>query len=131
MLPWLECRDEVRDTSLGLVQQLRQSHGCLLAAATSPELWDQCIVNHIVVSHEDFCLLAELVSQEDATLILAIILVFEDEVKAGHLLLNLLIVAPAYLIEILLLNIAVNDAFAKLSLTRWEVPLTQANGVTC
>ena len=111
LLEWLERENQVADASLRLIKQLGWLNRCLFVASTSSYTWHCLLVNHVVIAHQDLSLLSELVSQEDSSLVLLLILVLEDQVEARDLLFNLTIVAPTDLIQILSRNVTVNKAF--------------------
>ena len=111
LLEWLERENQVADASLRLIKQLGWLDCCLFVASTSSYTWHCLLVNHVVIAHQDLSLLSELVSQEDSSLVLLLILVLEDQVEARDLLFNLTIVAPTDLIQILSRNVTVNKAF--------------------
>ena len=110
LLEWLERENQVADASLRLIKQLGWLNRCLFVASTSSYAWHCLLVNHVVIAHQDLSLLSELVSQEDSSLVLLLILVLEDQVEARDLLFNLTIVAPTDLIQILRRNVTVNKA---------------------
>jgi len=64
-----------------------------------------------VVAHQDFSILAELVSQEDTPFIFLLVFKLEDEVKSGNFLFYLRVVTPADFVEILILDITIDNAF--------------------
>ena len=64
-----------------------------------------------MVAHQDFSILAELVSQEDAPFIFLLVFKLEDEVESGNFLFYLRVVTPADFVEILILDIAVDNTF--------------------
>ena len=130
MLPRLKGGDKIRYTGLGLVKELGRRDCSLLATASGSNLWNHCIIYHIVVAHEDLGLLAEFVGQKNTSLVLSFVFLLEYKVEAGHFLLNFGIMAPSDLIEILLFNVAVYNAFTKLCIARREIPFAEADRLT-
>lgn len=95
---WLETCDHVRYSRLLLVQKLWQGDCGFLATSACSDFRDLRVVDHVVVPHQDFSLLAELMGQEDAAFILLLIFHLEDEIETGDLLFYVAVVAPSDLV---------------------------------
>ena len=78
LLPRLESANEVRDASLGRVKEFGWGNRCLFAITAHSYFRNDSIVYHVVVPHEDFSFLAELVSLEYSPLIFFLVFLFED-----------------------------------------------------
>ena len=125
IFPWLVGRNQVWDTRLCLIKKLGIWHWGLLGTCSNANFWDLGVINHVVVTHENLSLLAELVSHEDASFILLFVFELKDKIESRYLFLNFWIVAPLYFVKVLLLYVTVDDTLSQLCLTRWEVPLTK------
>jgi hypothetical protein len=78
----LESRNHVRNARLRLVKQLWEGHSSFLSTPTDSHLWDLGVVDHVVVPHQDFSILAELVGQENTSFIFFLVFQFKDKVES-------------------------------------------------
>lgn len=100
---------------------------CLFTTAACANLRNFRVLYHIVVAHENLSLRAELMRHENAPFIVLVILKLEYEVEPGNFLFYFAVMAPADLIQVLILDETIHEALSELSLAAWEVPLAQSN----
>ena len=128
--PRLVSADQIRDASLTLIEKLGNGNSRLFASTSCANLWNLSILDHVMVAHQKLCFRPKFVRHEDASFIIFIVFKLEDEIEAGDFLFYLTIVAPANLIQVLILDKAINIALPKLCLATWEIPLAQSYGRT-
>ena len=56
LLIWLVGSDQVRDACFTLIEQFRKGNSRFLATSSCTHLGDRCVVDHVVVAHQDLCL---------------------------------------------------------------------------
>ena len=66
---------------------------------------------------------------ENAPFIILIILKLEYEIESGDFLFYFAVMAPADLIQVLILDETIHEALSELSLAAWEVPLAQSDSL--
>ena len=84
-----------------------------------------------MIFHQRFCVFPVLMRHEDSTFIFLFIFSLEDEIESRDSLLDVLVVQPSYFVEIFCFKEFFDDASAQLCITVGEIPLRQADGLTC
>jgi hypothetical protein len=123
MSVWLERADQIGDERLGVVLNGWRWDAHLVAIEAETRLGQPLGLNHVVVLHEDLGFVSEVLGHQDSPLVDLLIFKLKDEVESGDLLLDILVVKPSNLIQILLREESVDDTSAKFGFSIWEIPL--------
>lgn len=110
-----------------MINQFRDQQDSLLAMSAYSCLWKLCIVNKIMVFHQNLCLLSHFMSHGNPMLILILVLHLKNQIKSGNKFSDLQVVEPNNLVQIPFFYVVLNYTSSQFSFSIWIIPFWETN----